>query len=90
MQEPPQLRAFAPSLFVPFPLLQVLASSSSAPKSQSLLFRDGAVATACLPAYLADHCLRGELAKTGLLTPLDLIDPARLPEITEGALLAQT
>jgi hypothetical protein len=71
----------------PESLLQVLASSSSETKSQSLLFRDGAVATACLPAYIADHYLRGELAKTGLFTPLELIDPERLPEIADGALI---
>jgi hypothetical protein len=68
-------------------LLQVLARSPSETKSQSLLFRDGAVATACLPAYLADAFLRGELSQTGLLTPLDLIDPERLPEIADGALI---
>jgi short subunit dehydrogenase-like uncharacterized protein len=68
-------------------LLQVLARNSDETKSQSLMFRDGAVATACLPAYIADRCLRGEVPQTGLLTPLDLIDPERLPEITEGALI---
>ena len=70
-------------------LLQVLARSSGESESQSLMFRDGAVATACLPAYIADHCLRGEVPQTGLLTPLDLIDTERLPEITDGALMFQ-
>ncbi len=70
-------------------LLQVLARSSRERISQSLLFRDGAVATACLPEYLADCYLRGEVSQTGLLTPLDLVDPARLPEILDGALMAQ-
>ena len=68
-------------------LLQVLARNSDETKSQSVMFRDGAVATACLPAYIADRYLRDELSKTGLLTPLDLIDTERLPEITDGALI---
>jgi short subunit dehydrogenase-like uncharacterized protein len=70
-------------------LLQVLARYSGQTHSQSLVFRDGAVATACLPVYIADRCLRGEVSRTGLLTPLDLLDPERLPEITTGALLAR-
>jgi len=69
--------------------LQVSARNSGETKSQYLMFRDGAVATACLPAYIADCCLRGEVPQTGLLTPLDLIDPERLPEITDGALMFQ-
>jgi hypothetical protein len=71
-------------------LMQVLARSSGETKSQTIMFRDGAVATACLPAYIADRCLRGEVSQTGLLTPLDLIDTGRLPEITDGALIAQS
>ena len=68
-------------------LLQVSARNSDEAKSLSLMFPDGAVATECLPAYIADHYLRGELAKTGLFTPLELIDPERLPEIADGALI---
>jgi hypothetical protein len=69
-------------------LLQILARSSSETRSQSLLFRDGAAPTACLPAYLADLYLRGEVSQAGLLTPLDLVDPARLTEIMDGVLMA--
>jgi len=68
-------------------LLQVWARNSDETKSQSIVFRDGAAATACLPAYIADYYLRGEVSQTGLLTPLDLIDPAKLPEMTDGTLI---
>ena len=68
-------------------LLQVWARSPGEMKSQSLMFRDGAVATACLPAYIAECFLRGEVSQTGLLTPLDLTDPRELPDITKGALM---
>jgi hypothetical protein len=71
-------------------LLQVWARKSDETKSQSIMFRDAAVATARLPAYIADRCLRGEVPKSGFLTPLDLVDTERLPEITHGALVAQS
>jgi short subunit dehydrogenase-like uncharacterized protein len=68
-------------------LLQVMARNSGEAKSTFVMFVDGAVATACLPSYLADACLRGEVSKTGLLTPLDLVDEGRLPEIVDGTLI---
>lgn len=68
-------------------LLQIVARNSDETKSQSLLFCDGAVATACLPAHIADCYLRGKVFKTGLLTALDLIDTEKLPEITDNALM---
>ncbi|MCX8065747.1 MAG: saccharopine dehydrogenase NADP-binding domain-containing protein [Candidatus Hydrogenedentes bacterium] len=49
-------------------------------------FYDGAIATACLPVYIADGYIRGNITKTGLLTPLDIITTDRLKEIVDGAI----
>ncbi len=68
-------------------LLWVEARNQRETKSSSILFRDGAVATACFPAYVADRYLRGEIRDTGLLTPLDLLAGDELPEITKGAVI---
>jgi hypothetical protein len=51
----------------------------------SVTFLDGAVATACLPVHLANAYLRGEVSKTGLLTPIDLVDPHHVPALIAGA-----
>jgi len=50
-------------------------------------FRDGACATACLPATLAERVLRNEIRQTGLLTPADLIDPDDSEAIAGDALM---
>ncbi len=47
-----------------------------------MMFVDGAAATACLPVYLAHQYLTGRIEQTGPLTPLDLVDPELLEEIT--------
>lgn len=52
-----------------------------------IVFVDGAVATACLPVYLAEQYLSGKVTQTGLLTPLDLVEPGELYSIIEGAAL---
>lgn len=67
-------------------LLQVTARNSDEARSSAMMFRDGAVPTACLPVYIVDGYLRGGMSKTGLLTPLDLLEPDRLNEVIEGAL----
>jgi len=61
-------------------LLQVLVRNSDEAKARLMVFADGAVATACLPAYIADSYLRGEVSQTGLLTPLDLVDTENSPK----------
>lgn len=71
-------------------MLQVEARNEREVKKASMLFLDGAVATACLPVHIADRYLRGELADTGLLTPLDIVKPEELAKITDGALLSAT
>jgi hypothetical protein len=70
-------------------VLQVSIRVPSEAQTKSVMFRDGAVATACLPAYLADRYLRGELRQTGLLTPLDLVKVECMPQITDGAVIAE-
>ncbi|NLV46426.1 MAG: hypothetical protein GXY07_18240 [Candidatus Hydrogenedentes bacterium] len=69
----------------PESLLMVTVSDQDKTESRQILFRDGAVATACLPVYLAGKFLRGEINRTGLLTPLDLVQPGELPEALESA-----
>lgn len=49
--------------------------------SRSMMFVDGAAATACLPVYLARLYLTGGIERAGLLTPLDLIAPDALDSI---------
>lgn len=68
-------------------LLQVVARNSAETQSQSFLFCDGAVATACLPVHIADCCLRGKVSRTGLLTPLDVVNTEDLVNLADGALV---
>ena len=68
-------------------LLQVKAKLGEKTESNFMVFRDGAVATACLPVYIADACLQGRISKTGLLTPLDLAPTEGLVELCGGTLL---
>ncbi len=66
----------------PEALLMVSAFQKERLESRSMMFVDGAAATACLPVYLAHLYLTGEMDRCGLLTPLDLVAPALLDEIT--------
>ncbi len=68
-------------------LLQVEAHGPGQTKRASMMFRDGAVATACLPVHIADRCLRGGCGETGLLTPLDVVRPEEMKVVADGALL---
>lgn len=68
-------------------LLQVGVRSPNETKTSYMMFQDGALATACLPAHIADRCLRGEISETGLLTPLDLVKPEELFELTDSVLI---
>jgi short subunit dehydrogenase-like uncharacterized protein len=52
-------------------VIYVQATSEAGPSEASLTFRDGAVATAFLPAHLADQWLQGNAEACGLLTPPD-------------------
>lgn len=71
----------------PEALLSVRACGPQAEAAADILFRDGAVATACLPAHLAGCWLRGELPETGLLTPAGLPVCGDLAAITADALI---
>jgi hypothetical protein len=71
----------------PEALLMVSAHRDREARTRHMLFRDGAVATACLPVCIADRCLRGECEVVGLLTPLDLVKPAEVLTIADDALL---
>src|SRR5690606_25989477 len=68
-------------------LIHVTALAGDFVRRASVTFRDGAVATACLPVYIADAYLQGRLDQTGLRTPLDLLDSGRLAEMVDGATL---
>jgi len=65
-------------------LLHVEARDENETRSARRVFWDGALATACLPVHIADRHLRGEIAKTGLLTPLDIMKTEELAGLTEG------
>ncbi|OQC08368.1 MAG: Saccharopine dehydrogenase [Candidatus Hydrogenedentes bacterium ADurb.Bin101] len=66
----------------PEALLLVTALRGDRLESRAMMFVDGAAATACLPVYLAHQYLTGRIEQTGPLTPLDLVDPELLEEIT--------
>jgi short subunit dehydrogenase-like uncharacterized protein len=68
-------------------LLHVSAKTGERTASSFMVFRDGAVATACLPVYIADAFLQGRISKTGLLTPLDVVPTEDLVELCSEALL---
>lgn len=68
-------------------LLQIEARNQNETRKVCMVFRDGAIATACLPVHIARRYLRGELGETGLRTPLDLVKPEALAGITLGALI---
>lgn len=71
----------------PESLLLVTASNRERSETKRLLFRDGAIATACLPAYITEKYLQGKISKRGLMTPLDLVTSTELPMLLEGTLL---
>lgn len=71
----------------PESLLHIRVQDADAAQTESILFHDGAVATACLPAYIADACLKGDITSTGLLTPLDVIDTEVLPDLLNDAVI---
>lgn len=71
----------------PESLLLVSARNNETVETQQMLFRDGAVATACLPAHIVNRYLTGEYTTTGLITPLDLIRPEALLDIAGEAVL---
>ncbi len=72
----------------PEALLMVTASQEGRQKVRSMMFLDGAAATACLPVYLAGLYLTGGIEQTGLLTPLDLVAPDALDAITSDIRVA--
>ena len=55
-------------------LLWVNACYDTNSHAASILFRDGAAATAMLPVHLVCEFLAGEWHQTGLLTPADIVD----------------
>ena len=63
-------------------LLTVTAANSEFTRTHRLLFCDGAVPTACLPVHIVDRHLRGEPVGTGLLTPLDIVAPETVFDLT--------
>ncbi len=71
----------------PESLLHIRVQGADDAQTESILFRDGAIATACLPAYIADACLKGNIISTGLLTPLDVIDTEVLPDLLNDAVI---
>jgi len=72
----------------PEALLMVYARNARQKTSCHMLFRDGAMPTACLPTTIADMILKGQCSRTGLLTPLDLIDPNDFLSRPEDAILS--
>ncbi|HOZ49150.1 MAG TPA: saccharopine dehydrogenase NADP-binding domain-containing protein [Candidatus Hydrogenedentes bacterium] len=60
----------------PEALLVVNVRTGAKTRTGRILFRDGAVATACLPVLIAREYLAGRLNRPGLASPLDLVDPA--------------
>jgi len=63
-------------------IIYVQVSTAAGSCEASLTFRDGAVATAFLPAYLADQWLQGNGEACGLLTPPELTTlPECLPKL---------
>lgn len=68
-------------------LLTVTVCNGKDEQNSFMMFRDGAVATACLPVHIADAFLQGNLSETGLLTPLDIVNPEDVFEIAGDALI---
>lgn len=66
-------------------LVHVTARSATETRQASILFRDGAAATACLPAYLAALYFDGGIPAAGLMTPLDLVEAAQFEAIAGDA-----
>lgn len=71
----------------PEAMLMVSASEEGRSQSRSMMFVDGAAATACLPVHLAHMYLSGKIGTTGLLTPIDIIAPDTLNAIVQDILL---
>jgi short subunit dehydrogenase-like uncharacterized protein len=71
----------------PEALLRVDASRDGRTETRSMLFVDGAAATACLPVHLAEQYLTGKISKHGLLTPLDLMEPEAVDTIASDILV---
>jgi len=68
-------------------LLQVTVSAGTREEQRFMMFCDGAAATACLPVYIAQFYLEGNLEAAGLLTPLDIVQPHALLEIAGDTLI---
>ena len=71
----------------PESLLQVTVENGSESRTRHMLFTDGAEATAILPVYIAQRIFDGEVGKTGLLTPLEIVDAKTLLAREDGAIL---
>jgi len=70
-------------------LLQVVVRDAREARTGHILFRDGACATAYLPALLAREIVAGRITHRGLATPLDLLPPqATLAGLGPAALTA--
>lgn len=72
----------------PEALLMVKVRRGNEVESCQILFKDGAVATACLPVRIAEGCLNKRWELSGVLTPLDLFDPQVVLNDLGGAVLS--
>ncbi|HPO11921.1 MAG TPA: saccharopine dehydrogenase NADP-binding domain-containing protein [Candidatus Hydrogenedentes bacterium] len=72
----------------PDALLMVKVRRGNEVKSCQILFKDGAVATACLPVRIVLDYFRGHWDCSGVLTPLDLFEPKVLLNDLGGAVLS--
>lgn len=68
-------------------LLQVTVSAGTREEQRFMMFCDGAAATACLPVHITKQYLAGNIDQSGLLTPLDIVQPAALLEIVGNTLI---
>jgi hypothetical protein len=59
----------------PEAILLVTVKGDGVERQASIVFRDGAVATAILPVMIAREYLEGRLSRRGLGVPLDVLDP---------------
>lgn len=68
-------------------LLWVAAHNRDCEQSAWIRYQDGAIATALLPVQIAQVLLSGGKDHTGLLTPLDLIDPTPFLTLQDNGIL---
>jgi short subunit dehydrogenase-like uncharacterized protein len=71
-------------------VIQVTVSSGKETLTGSLTLRDGAVATAFLPAYIANAYLSGMLDRSGVLTPTDLVTLSQIEQPLQRILLTHS